>query len=51
MDASERQRVMDLALIQMDKQIGKGSVLRLGSHNVVPVTAISIGERRATTTN
>jgi len=43
MDASERQRVIDLALLQMDKQFGKGTVLRLGSHNVVPVTVISSG--------
>ncbi len=43
MDNSERQRVIDLALIQMDKQFGKGSVLRLGSHNVLPVTVIPSG--------
>jgi recombination protein RecA len=42
-DVSERQRVIDLALIQMDKQFGKGTVLRLGSHSVVPVTVISSG--------
>jgi len=42
-DNSERQRVIDLALIQMDKQFGKGSVLRLGSHNVLPVTVIPSG--------
>ena len=43
MDASERQRVIDLALVQMDKQFGRGTVLRLGSHNVLPVTVISSG--------
>jgi recombination protein RecA len=42
-DVSERQRVIDLALIQMDKQFGRGTVLRLGSHNVLPVTVISSG--------
>ena len=43
MDASERQRVIDLALVQMDKQFGRGTVLRLGSRNVLPVTVISSG--------
>jgi len=38
-----RQRAIDAALSQMDKQFGKGSVLRLGSRNVLPVTVISSG--------
>jgi recombination protein RecA len=42
-DTSDRQRAIDLALIQMDKQFGKGTVLRLGSRNVLPVTVISSG--------
>jgi recombination protein RecA len=42
-DANERQRAIDLALVQMDKQFGRGTVLRLGSRNVLPVTVISSG--------
>jgi recombination protein RecA len=42
-DANARQRAIDAALNQMDKQFGKGSVLRLGSRNVLPVTVISSG--------
>jgi recombination protein RecA len=43
MDERERRRVIDLTLVQLDKQFGKGSVLRLGTRNVVPVTVISSG--------
>ena len=42
-DAATRQRAIDAALSQMDKQFGKGSVLRLGSRSVVPVATISSG--------
>jgi recombination protein RecA len=42
-DEKERRRAIDLALVQMEKQFGKGSVLRLGSRNVVPVEVISSG--------
>ena len=42
-DMSARQRAIDAALSQMDKQFGKGSVLRLGSRNVLPVTVIPSG--------
>ena len=42
-DAAARQRAIDAALSQMDKQFGKGSVLRLGSRAVLPVAAISSG--------
>jgi RecA/RadA recombinase len=42
-DTNARQRAIDAALSQMDKQFGKGSVLRLGSRNVLPVTVISSG--------
>ena len=38
-----RQKSIDQALLQMDKQFGKGAVLRLGSRNVLPVTAIPTG--------
>ncbi len=43
MDEKERRRVIDQALVQLEKQFGKGSVLRLGSSNVVPVAVISTG--------
>jgi recombination protein RecA len=42
-DAAARQRAIDAALGQMDKQFGKGSVLRLGSRNVLPVMVIPSG--------
>jgi len=42
-DLAARQRAIDAALSQMDKQFGKGAVLRLGSRNVLPVTVISSG--------
>jgi recombination protein RecA len=43
LDLGARQRAIDAALAQMDKQFGRGSVLRLGSRNVLPVTVISSG--------
>jgi recombination protein RecA len=42
-DTAARQRAIDAALSQMDKQFGKGTVLRLGSRNVLPVSVISSG--------
>jgi len=42
-DIASRQRAIDAALSQMDKQFGKGSVLRLGSRTVLPVSVISSG--------
>ena len=42
-NAAARQRAIDAALGQMDKQFGKGSVLRLGSRNVLPVMVIPSG--------
>jgi recombination protein RecA len=42
-DRATRQRAIDVALTQMDKQFGKGSVLRLGSRATLPVTVISSG--------
>jgi recombination protein RecA len=42
-DVAARQRAIDAALSQMDKQFGKGSVLRLGSRNVLPVSVIPSG--------
>jgi recombination protein RecA len=44
MDQQERQRNLSLTLSQIEKQFGKGSVLRLGSReSIVPVSAISSG--------
>ena len=42
-DSAARQRAIDAALSQMDKQFGKGAVLRLGSRNALPVTVIPSG--------
>jgi len=42
-DIAARQKAIDAALSQMDKQFGKGAVLRLGSRNVLPVAVISSG--------
>jgi recombination protein RecA len=44
MDDKERARVLSAALGQIEKQFGKGSILRLGSKEaIVPVSAISTG--------
>ncbi|HZQ52087.1 MAG TPA: recombinase RecA [Bryobacteraceae bacterium] len=43
LDIAARQRAIDAALSQMDKQFGKGAVLRLGSRNVLPVNVIPSG--------
>jgi recombination protein RecA len=43
MTESEKRKAIDLALAAMDKQFGKGTVLRLGADNVVPVAVISSG--------
>ena len=43
MDIKDRQKAIDLTLVQLDKQFGKGSVLRLGSRSVVAVDVISSG--------
>src|SRR5262250_2167605 len=44
MDEKERTRALDLTLSQIEKQFGKGSIVRLGSKDaVVPVTVISTG--------
>src|SRR5271165_2793509 len=40
LSTAERNRLILQALTQMDKQFGKGTVLQLGSRNVVPVTVI-----------
>jgi recombination protein RecA len=43
LDSNGRQRAIDSALSQMEKQFGKGSVLRLGSRTVLPVATIPSG--------
>ena len=44
MDEKERSRTLGLTLGQIEKQFGKGSILRLGSKEaIVPVAAISSG--------
>jgi len=44
MDDKERSRALDLTLGQIEKQFGKGSILRLGSKDaIIPVSVISTG--------
>jgi recombination protein RecA len=44
MDEKEKQRALAAALVNIEKQFGKGSILRLGSREaVMPVEAISTG--------
>jgi len=44
MDEKERARALDIALSQIEKQFGKGPILRLGSKDaIVPVSVISTG--------
>src|SRR2546428_10044932 len=43
MNEQERRRAIDQALAQIDKQFGKGAILRLGSRATLPVSVISSG--------
>ncbi len=43
MTEAEKRKAIDLALVAMDKQFGKGAVLRLGADNAVPVSVVSSG--------
>jgi recombination protein RecA len=43
MEQRERQRAIDQTLVSLEKQFGKGSILRLGSRAVQPVDVISSG--------
>ncbi|HYP09204.1 MAG TPA: recombinase RecA [Bryobacteraceae bacterium] len=43
MTSDDRRKAIQSAIVQMDKQFGKGSVLLLGSRNALPVTTISTG--------
>src|SRR4051812_46335609 len=39
----ERVKAVDLAMPQIEKQFGKGSIMRLGTKEVVPISVISTG--------
>jgi recombination protein RecA len=41
--ASDREKALDTALAQIDRQFGKGSVMRLGSEDRAPIASISTG--------
>ena len=42
--ADERGKAIDLAVSQIEKQFGKGSIMRLGSKEaIVPISVISTG--------
>ncbi|HSW50726.1 MAG TPA: ATPase domain-containing protein [Bryobacteraceae bacterium] len=43
LEERERRRAIDQALAQMEKQFGKGAVLRIGSRAIVPVDVIPSG--------
>jgi recombination protein RecA len=43
MDEKERQRALGATLGQIEKQFGKGSIIRLGAQTVLPIPAISTG--------
>src|SRR2546423_15211887 len=42
-DRMERVKAVDLAMSQIEKQFGKGSIMRLGTQEVVPISVISTG--------
>ncbi len=42
-ERTERVRAVDLAMAQIDKQFGKGSIMRLGTKEVLPIAVISTG--------
>jgi len=43
-ERTEKVRAIDLAVSQIEKQFGKGSIMRLGSKEaVVPISVISTG--------
>jgi recombination protein RecA len=41
--ADEKSRAIDMALSQIEKQFGKGSIMRLGSKEVLPISVIPTG--------
>ena len=42
-DAKERQKAIDNALSQIEKEFGKGSIMRLGEESKLDVQTISTG--------
>ncbi|MCK9431910.1 MAG: recombinase RecA [Candidatus Omnitrophica bacterium] len=42
-EASDRHKALELALAQIEKQFGKGSIMKLGSHTKADVETISTG--------
>ena len=42
-DLSDRKKALELALMQIEKQFGKGSIMKLGQHTKADVDAISTG--------
>ncbi|HUQ49610.1 MAG TPA: recombinase RecA [Terriglobales bacterium] len=42
-ERSDRVKAVDLAMSQIEKQFGKGSIMRLGTKEVVPISVISTG--------
>jgi recombination protein RecA len=42
-ERNERVKAVDLAMSQIEKQFGKGSIMRLGTKEVVPISVISTG--------
>ena len=50
-DLKERSKAIDLAVGQIEKQFGKGSIMRLGQRNAIaPIEAISTGSLKRSTT-
>src|ERR1700682_3215793 len=41
--ADERAKAIDLAFAQIEKQFGKGSIMRLGSKEIIPIAVIPTG--------
>src|ERR1700722_6478977 len=41
--SDERSKAIELAVSQIEKQFGKGSIMRLGSKEIVPIAVISTG--------
>jgi len=42
-DTTDRQKALELALLQIEKQFGKGSIMKLGAHTKTNVETISTG--------
>ena len=43
MSDSEKNKIIDLAIAQIEKQHGKGAIMRFNSDEIVPVEAIPTG--------